>query len=157
MDRTFLLTSFVFKSFGLCALRLGLFKPTLNFQNRAGLVITNLLKTLRDQQLLTNETFPDLIHCFKTLWKLGMPRWGHMSITLCVKVLCDSFFLTRKLYLIGVWFGEYQTTNTKRHMFKRDWPTCSNWMNYSTLNNNEIYNWENLCIQFKESTKRHVQ
>ena len=42
----------------------------------------------------------------------------------------------------GVWLGVDPTTNTKRHVFKKNWTAHSKFVNHSTVNNQ--HNWEDL-------------
>ena len=53
-------------------------------------------------------------------------------------------FLIGPLYLVGMWFGEYQRANIIRQKLKRGWTTSSNINNYSTLNNE--HNGQELCV-----------
>ena len=44
-------------------------------------------------------------------------------------------FLIGPLFLIGVWSGEDQRPNKIKTMFKRDWRTSLDFIDYSTPNN----------------------
>lgn len=50
-------------------------------------------------------------------------------------------------FLIQEWLGDDQRTNSKRHMFKGNWTTSSNFIYCSTLNSEPHL--EDLCIRLR--------
>jgi hypothetical protein len=44
-------------------------------------------------------------------------------------------YLIRHLYLSGIWLNVAPRTDTIRHLFKRDWSTCSKYDIHSRFNN----------------------
>jgi hypothetical protein len=59
----------------------------------------------------------------------GSLVWCHLILSLSFKE-CRPFVVTGK-YLSGVWLGDGLRTDTKGHMFKRDWTSCLKFVNHS--------------------------